>query len=170
MLRWVGGIKRNKARVKDILAWHGSDDFFFLIVKLFVLSFRVIQRMTGCVSSIRGHFRKPAVHTKVPECIFCDSVRCSMLLTQVFDRIYWKNSESQCRIFKTIGFRSRLLYSHIPKYYMEMSIMFSNKMEHLHIQKNNTQQWCVENLVDFLQPNECHHSSPDLNPLEFFVL
>lgn len=60
------------------------------------------------------------------------------------------------------------LLPHVSKLYEDQPYCFQQDSAPAHKAKK-TQAWCAENLPDFITTDEWPASSPDLNPLDFFV-
>lgn len=160
--------KKRRDRANQILAWHAGDEFIFSDEKLFVLE----QHHNAQNDRLWSVSFKdiPENERSVPRFQSASSVMvwgaiCKRgKLPLVFIE---KGVKINAQYYKT-EVLEKVLLPNLQKLYGDDYYVFQQDGAPAHT-SNVVQDWCETNLTDFLKKDEWPPSSPDLNPLDFFV-
>lgn len=164
-------VAQKKARVtkcKDLLAWHAGDEIIFSDEKMFQLQDTHNQqndRVYG-ISLNSIPVNKLAVER-------FQGVSAVM----VWGAISKKGKFPLLFIDRGVKINKEYYIEHVLKNHLLVNAKRMYQDEYYCFQQdsapshkaNVTQDWCKENLTDFIPANEWPSSSPDLNPLDFCI-
>lgn len=155
-------------RVSSILAWHAGDEFVFSDEKLFVLqdshNSQNDRIWSISISSISEEQKNVKRFQGAASVMVWGAISKRGKLPLLFID---KGVKINARYYQTEVLEKNLL-PNLKNMFGDAYYVFQQDGAPSHT-ANTVQTWCRENLVDFLNKNEWPPSSPDLNPLDYFI-
>lgn len=161
-------IAKRKKRSEHILQWHEGDEFIFSDEKLFVLE-QSLNSQNDRIYSISFQDlpddRKYVKRFQKPSSVMVWGAisKRGLLPLKFVDPGVKINAE----YYKT-EILEEILLPALDEMYGEDYYVFTQDGAPAHT-ANIVQEWCKENFTDFLSKDEWPPSSPDCNPLDYFV-
>lgn len=160
-------IKR-KQRVEEILAWHAGDEFVFSDEKLFILQ-QSLNPQNDRVWSVSIDNIPESQHyvqryQNASSLMVWGAISKRGKLPLVFID---QGAKINAQYYKT-EVLEKVLLPNVQSMYGSEYFCFQQDGAPSHTARV-VQEWCTQNLADFLPKNEWPPNSPDLNPLDYFV-
>lgn len=155
-------------KCKNILAWHEGDDIIFSDEKMFTLEDTHNQQN----DRVYGKSLKdiPENHLAVERF----QNHSAVMVWGAFSRkgklplLFIERGVKINQDYYISRVLNGHMLEHVEALYGEEYYCFQQDSAPSHKAKR-TQEWCANNLTDFLSPEDWPSSSPDLNPLDFFA-
>ena len=160
--------RKRVERAKNILAWHGGDEIIFSDEKLFVLqqshNSQNDRNWSVSIEDIPDDKRHVPRFQNAASVMVWGAICPRGKLPLIFIE---KGVKINAKYYVEEVMEKNVL-PNTKKLYGEDYYCFQQDGAPSHT-ANITQAWCKENLTDFLTKEEWPPSSPDCNPLDYFV-